>query len=116
MKEGGQRGEILRASRQAENPLAVSDICHEHGIISEIVSHLEDPVVLVLRLVNKCRITDAAFYPLGPLGPAEGLGDFIPVREPASDRAFQTADTIEATATDGLAGDQGAATFDLVEP
>jgi hypothetical protein len=94
----------------------VSDICHEHGIISEMVSHLDDPVLSVLRLANKCSITHAAFYPLGPLGPSEGLGDFIPVREPASDRAFQTADTIEATAADGLAGDQGEATFDLVEP
>jgi hypothetical protein len=57
----------------------------------------------VLCLVNKCRISDAAFNIGGRLGPAKGSGVVIPMAEPVHDRGFETADTIEAAAANGLA-------------
>jgi hypothetical protein len=62
---------------------------------------------LVLCLVNKCGISDAAFDIGGRLGPAKELGVVIPVAEPVYDRGFETADTIEAAAADSLAGNYG---------
>jgi hypothetical protein len=59
--------------------------------------------MLVFSLVNKCSISDAAFDIGGGLGPAKRFGVIIPVAEPVHDRGFETADTIEAAAANGLA-------------
>ena len=64
--------------------------------------------------VNKCSIADAAIDLMGGFGPAKGLGDFIPVREPASDRPFQTPHAVEAAAADGLSGNQAEPALDQV--
>ena len=58
---------------------------------------------LVLCLVNKCRISNAAFDIGGRLDPAKGFGVVVPVTEPVHDCGFETADTVEAAAANSLA-------------
>ena len=40
----------------------------------------------------------------------------IPVTQPVHDRGFETADAVEATAANGLTGNDGEPTFNQVEP
>jgi len=58
---------------------------------------------LVLCLVNKWRISNAAFDIGGGLGPAKGFGVVVPMGEPVHDGGFETADAIEAAAANSLA-------------
>ncbi len=52
----------------------------------------------------------------GGLGPAEGFGLLIPVREPAHDGTLQARAAIEAAAANRLRGDQAEPALEQVEP
>src|SRR5215467_9059297 len=73
-------------------------------------------MLLVLRLVNKCGISNAAFDIDGRLSPVKGFGVVVPMAEPVHDGGFETADAIEAAAANSLAGDDCEPAFNQVQP
>src|SRR6516225_166912 len=75
-----------------------------------------DTVVLVLCLVNKCRISNAAFDIGGGLGPAKGLGVVVPMTEPVHNCSLETTDAVKAAAANSLAGNYCEPAFNQVQP
>ena len=69
----------------------------------------------MLRLVNKCRVPDAAFDIDGSLGPAKGFGVVVPVTEPVHYCSFETADAVETPAANSLAGNYREPAFSEVQ-
>ena len=70
----------------------------------------------MLRLVNNCRVSDAAFDIDGRLGPAKRLSIVVPVTEPVHDCSFETADAVKAAAANSLAGNYREPAFNQVQP